>query len=357
MKKLAITLSTVLASSGLFTGAAHAAWSDLYFGGKIGYANLDDACYLDSPCDDESLGFGVYYGYDFNKIISAELGIDMLGEYEANFSNGYFSEGKLAAFTLAPKINLPINDKLDAFVKLGAAYMLYGEDKDLVPTGSLGIEYALTESFKARAEYQRYQDMSDEIVQDMDANFFAIGITYLFGGASSAAATAAAAKETAVEPRATEEVQSEPVVAEPILLVEEAKPEPKPEWVSKFSNQQFNQELFATGSSTLSPSGKQALDPLAEALLKFPDAQANIVGHTDSTGSEKVNQRISEQRAQAVADYLVSRGVKLEQLTVVGAGESQPVATNKTAEGRAKNRRVEVTIPSFEYQELQQPTQ
>ncbi|MGL0936410.1 OmpA family protein [Vibrio vulnificus] len=357
MKKLAVTLSAVLASSGFFSATANAAWSDLYFGGKIGYVNLDDACYVSSKCDDESAGFGLYYGYNFSKHISAELGIDLLGEHETNFSNGYFSEAKLAAYTLAPKFSLPLNEKLDAFAKIGAAYMIYGDDKDLVPTGSLGLEYALTESFKARAEYQRYQDMSDDIVKDMDANFFGIGITYLFGGASSAATAAAAANETAVEPRPAEEVKQEEPVAEPILLAEEPKPEPKPEWVTKFSNQQYNQELFATGSSKLSAGGKQALTPLAEVLIKYPDAEAEIVGHTDSTGSEKVNQRISEQRAQAVADYLVEQGVKAEQLKVRGAGESQPIASNKTAEGRAQNRRVEVTIPSFEYQELEQPAQ
>lgn len=344
MKKLAVTLSAVLASSGFFSATANAAWSDVYFGGKLGYVNLNDACYINSPCDDDSAGFGFYYGYDFSKHISAELGIDILGEHETNFSNGYFSEAKLAAYTLAPKVNLPINEKLEAFAKLGAAYMIYGDDKDFVPTGSLGLEYALTESFKARAEYQRYQDMSDDIVKDMDADFFAIGVTYLFGGASAMAAT-----EAAVEPRPVEEVQPEA----PQPVVEEAKPV----WVTKFSNQQYDQELFATGSSKLSERGKQHLAPLAEVLIKYPDAEANIVGHTDSTGSEKVNQRISEQRAQAVADYLVEQGVKAEQLTVRGVGESQPIASNDTAEGRAKNRRVEVTIPRFEYQELQQPAQ
>lgn len=344
MKKLAVILSAVLASSGFFSATANAAWSDVYFGGKLGYVNLNDACYINSPCDDDSAGFGFYYGYDFSKHISAELGIDILGEHETNFSNGYFSKATLAAYTLAPKVNLPINEKLEAFAKLGAAYMIYGDDKDFVPTGSLGLEYALTESFKARAEYQRYQDMSDDIVKDMDADFFAIGVTYLFGGASAMAAT-----EAVVEPRPVEEVQPEA----PQPVVEEAKPE----WVTKFSNQQYDQELFATGSSKLSESEKRHLAPLAEVLTKYPEAEANIVGHTDSTGSEKFNQRLSEQRAQAVADYLVEQGVKAEQLTVRGAGESEPIASNDTAEGRAKNRRVEVTIPTFEYQELQQPAQ
>ncbi|ELV8626417.1 OmpA family protein [Vibrio cidicii] len=357
MKKLAITISAVLASSGFFSATATAALSDVYVGGKLGYVALEDACYASSPCDYKSFGLGAYSGYNFTDNIAAEVGIDMLGKFETTFSDWRYVKDRLSAISVAPKLNLPVNEKLDAFAKLGAAYMRFGDENDIVATGSLGLEYQLSETLKARAEYQRFQDMSDDIVQDMDTNVFSLGVTYLFGQSSAAPA---ATSESVVEPRPVE--QEQPAAVEPVAqtqpeevvqeVKEEVKPEPKPEWVTKFTNQKYNQELFATGSSTLSAGGKKSLEPLLEVLLAYPTANAEIVGHTDSTGSETVNQRISEKRAQAVADYLIQGGVKAEQLTVVGAGESSPIASNDTAEGRAQNRRVEVTIPSFEYQEL-----
>jgi OOP family OmpA-OmpF porin len=65
-------------------------------------------------------------------------------------------------------------------------------------------------------------------------------------------------------------------------------------------------------------------------------------GHTDSVGTDAYNQRLSERRAAAVKDYLVSKGIPASKITTIGKGESQPVATNKTAEGRQKNRRVDI---------------
>ena len=69
-----------------------------------------------------------------------------------------------------------------------------------------------------------------------------------------------------------------------------------------------------------------------------------IAGHTDSKGTEEHNQTLSQQRAQSVAQYLATRGVKIERMIAVGAGEKHPVASNDTDAGRAQNRRVELTL-------------
>jgi len=100
--------------------------------------------------------------------------------------------------------------------------------------------------------------------------------------------------------------------------------------------------LFDFDKSVVRPDGKKSID---EALAKIKGVDLEMViatGHTDSIGSDKYNQRLSERRAAAVKEYLVSKGIPASKITTIGKGESQPVATNKTAEGRQKNRRVDI---------------
>jgi outer membrane protein OmpA-like peptidoglycan-associated protein len=90
--------------------------------------------------------------------------------------------------------------------------------------------------------------------------------------------------------------------------------------------------------------GKAELDKLAEILKKYPNAKVKLSGHTDNTGSSARNDVLSQERADAVKTYLSERGVKSGQITATGYGSKQPVAENTTAEGRAKNRRVEIDV-------------
>ncbi len=100
---------------------------------------------------------------------------------------------------------------------------------------------------------------------------------------------------------------------------------------------------FDFDSAELKPAMMAELDKIAE-QIKATNGEEKIlvIGHTDSTGPEAYNQRLSERRAQAVADYLASKGIT--NLSIKGMGESQPVADNSTREGRAKNRRVEIVV-------------
>lgn len=105
------------------------------------------------------------------------------------------------------------------------------------------------------------------------------------------------------------------------------------------------EKLFSPGKSTLLPTGEQSLDRVAEALISQKGAQAiRIEGHTDSSGKKASNQRLSEERAIAVRDYLVSRGVPSEKVQVNGLGSSHPIASNNTKAGRAHNRRIEIVV-------------
>jgi outer membrane protein OmpA-like peptidoglycan-associated protein len=106
--------------------------------------------------------------------------------------------------------------------------------------------------------------------------------------------------------------------------------------------------LFNTGETALQPDTYAYLDVLIESLKENPDTEVTIIGHTDNVGRASVNLRLSEERAQTVALYLIENGIGEERLETVGVGESEPVADNATAEGRAKNRRVEIVIVPVE---------
>lgn len=103
---------------------------------------------------------------------------------------------------------------------------------------------------------------------------------------------------------------------------------------------------FAFGKYTLTPQGKKSLDTLAKDIVSSLDniSSITVTGHTDSVGSDKANQTLSERRAASVITYLVSKGVPKSLLVQRGAGETTPIADNKTKEGRARNRRVELDI-------------
>jgi len=101
---------------------------------------------------------------------------------------------------------------------------------------------------------------------------------------------------------------------------------------------------FDVGSSTLKPEFRATLDKVAQSLIQYPNSLVDVYGHTDSTGSDAFNQTLSESRARTVMNYLISRGVPAARLRSQGFGETMPVASNDTADGRAKNRRVEIKI-------------
>ena len=101
---------------------------------------------------------------------------------------------------------------------------------------------------------------------------------------------------------------------------------------------------FASGSTRIRPSLAAALDAIAPALAAEPGVALKVVGHTDSQGSEMVNLRLSIERAEAVVAHLAERGIALERLGADGRGEADPLTSNATEEGRARNRRVELLL-------------
>ncbi len=101
---------------------------------------------------------------------------------------------------------------------------------------------------------------------------------------------------------------------------------------------------FAFDRADIQPQFQPVLDNVAGTLQQYNQTVVEVAGHTDSVGSDQYNQQLSQRRAEAVASYLNSRGVMRDRMITVGAGETRPIATNDTEEGRAQNRRVEITL-------------
>jgi OOP family OmpA-OmpF porin len=99
---------------------------------------------------------------------------------------------------------------------------------------------------------------------------------------------------------------------------------------------------FESGKARLMDAGQAQVDEAVQVLEQHPELRVTVDGHTDSAGHAKANQRLSERRARMVADLLIEKGIAADRLTVRGFGESQPVADNHTADGRSRNRRVEI---------------
>lgn len=200
--------------------------------------------------------------------------------------------------------------------------MMAGDEKDFVPTGSLGAEYQINYNWSLRAEYQRYQDMSDDVIEDMDSDFFGIGFNYKFGS------------EPVVQEKAVEEV----VEARPATrIVDHVYP------AQTTATVQFDLESAEVKDAS-------NLSGTVDLMNTYPQAQVEITGYSDTTGSAAYNKQLTEKRAKAVADEFQAKGIAAERMTVKGMGEANPVASNETRQGRQMNRRVEVVVPAFEYQ-------
>jgi outer membrane protein OmpA-like peptidoglycan-associated protein len=131
---------------------------------------------------------------------------------------------------------------------------------------------------------------------------------------------------------------AKPVAKEPVVevaVVEEAK---------VIETIVINDIQFGFDSAELNAADKAKLDDVAARLKQYDGKQMNITGYTDTSGPEDYNLKLSERRANAVADYLASAGANRSNMTVSGMGEANPVADNGTREGRMRNRRVEVEV-------------
>jgi len=212
--------------------------------------------------------------------------------------------------------------------------------------GQLGMDVGITENFFINAAV-RYMDIDSDLEVDgmdigsmsIDPVVYQLQVGYRFGRPAPAPApVAAAAPPPPPPPPPPADSDGDGVVDS----LDQCPDTPKGDRVGSHgcSCDVTRQVQFALNSAELTDEGRKTLDEIAENLTRLKFVSGTVVGHTDSSGAEAYNQKLSERRAQAVADYLQTRGIAAGRLTASGAGETQPIADNKTADGRALNRRV-----------------
>ena len=132
------------------------------------------------------------------------------------------------------------------------------------------------------------------------------------------------------------------LVCDPVT--EEPKPAPPPPPPAGTKISELPGANFDFNKATLKPAGKEKLDEAVALMNKHPDIHVSVDGYTDSIGSDAYNMKLSQRRAESAVSYLTSKGIAASRLTAVGHGKANPVADNKTEEGRARNRRVELVV-------------
>ncbi|MBS0969808.1 porin OmpA [Chimaeribacter arupi] len=344
MKKTAIALAVALAG---FATVAQAAPKDntWYTGAKVGWSQFHDTGFYgngyngvgNGPTHDSQVGAGAFAGYQANQYLGFEMGYDWLGRmpYKGSVNNGAF---KAQGIQLAAKLSYPIYDDLDLYTRLGGMVWradstasvngnrISDHDTGVSPLAAVGVEYALTKNWATRLDYQWVNNIGDAATVGArpDNAMLSLGVSYRFGQDEMAAPAPA--------------------------------PTPAPAPVVETKRFTLKSDvLFNFNKSTLKGEGQQALDQLYTQLSSMDpkDGSVVVLGFSDRIGSDQYNQKLSEQRAQSVVDYLVSKGIPADKISARGMGETQPVtgSTCDSVKGRAAlinclapDRRVEIEV-------------
>ena len=299
--------------------------------------------------DERDTGYKLFVGKQLNRYLALELGYFDLGKFSFNSTtsgNGVFNgEAGFRGANLDLLAQLPLSDRLSLLGRVGANYAKTSthfsgnrlnavtgpnpSERKLNAKAGLGLEYKLSEALALRGEVERYR-VNDAVGNRGDVDLLSVSLVYKLG---RPAHSAPVYTPPAAEP-------APPPVAAPMPPPPPPKaPEPTSEKVSFAA-----ETLFDFDKSAVKPAGKAALDDLLRKLKGMDTEVVVTVGHTDSVGSNEYNQKLSLRRAEAVKAYLVSKGVEASRVYTEGKGETQPLADNATAEGRAKNRRVTVEV-------------
>lgn len=297
--------------------------------------------------DQRDTGYKLFVGRQLNQYFAVEAGYFDLGKFDfrsTTSGNGVLNgQAAFRGVNLDLLGQLPLSQRLSLLGRVGMHYTktntefsgnhllgsanTHASERKLNAKLGLGLEYKFSEALALRGEVERYR-LNDAVGNRGDADLYSVSLVYKLGRPASATPAYQPAPEAA------------PVIAMPApVTVAAPAPVPVAEKVSFAS-----EALFDFDQSTLKPQGKAALNQLLGQLNGMDLEVIVTVGHTDAVGSDAYNQKLSQRRAEAVKAYLVAQGVETNRVYTEGKGETQPVADNASAAGRAKNRRVTVEV-------------
>ncbi len=285
---------------------------------------------------DKSTGVGANIGVSLTEHWSWDVGYQYMGDI-SKVDNAIDA----SMFESAVRYDWYPLKNTSIYAKLGAAYwMLDGgdlndlSDSGFSPLGELGVNHRLTPNIYLNLGYKVIADIGGGFVNEYDAHAVSAGIAYHFKGK----------KEAPI-------IKDNTDVLEPTRIVEAPKEDIEIP-MKKVYETAVNEVNFEFNSSKLSVSSElqNQFDEFKRVAAMHPHAKLEIVGHTDSIGSEEYNMQLSQKRAQAVVDALQLSSDELQRVVVSGKGESEPLASNMTAYGRQLNRRVELIVWQFEYE-------
>ena len=340
---------------------ANSAW---YIGAGIGRtkANINQSKIINSlmqsgassvlfNANEKDTAYKFILGKQLNQYFAVETGYFDLGKF--NFNAVTTPPGTLNGEVNFKGINLdligqlPLSEQFSVYARFGMHYTKANanftgnrllavtnpssSENKLNPKIGLGMEYKFTQALAVRGEVERLR-VNDAIQNRGDVDFYSISLVYKLGQP--------AAETTRYVPTPT------PMpISETREVVEEVKVVTPPEKVATSEKATFAAEaLFDFDKSDLKQAGKADLDNMLSQLQGMDVEVMVPVGHTDSIGSDDYNQKLSMRRAEAVKEYLVSKGVDSSRVYTEGKGETQPIGDNRTTEGRAKNRRVTIEV-------------
>lgn len=350
-------LSSAIALTLALTGAsAHAEQNvgDTYVVPQIGYGWPDN----DRNADDDWVA-GIAVGKHFSEAVSLELGLSQ-GKYDLPAG----AQLELTSFSLDALHIFARDSWISPFVSIGAGALhndadgAEGHTHPMAQAG-LGLMMQVGEKndgavkFSFRPEVKaRYSFPKDNEPQDKYLDYVAmLGFQLAFGDPRPQPAPPAAAAPPPPPPLPPPAPPKDSDGDGVFDNLDKCPETPRgvavdAEGCPRRGSATLQGVTFEFDSAQLTAESRPVLDDVAADLKKYPRLQVELQGHTDSKGSDAYNLKLSNQRAQSVRDYLLSQGVSSQQLVAKGYGESQPVADNKTEEGRTENRRVVMQVVS-----------
>lgn len=307
------------------TANTYAPFPFMYAGLDVGKgqykANNDLTAYERSDAD--WVG-GVHLGYQFNHYLSTEVAYQYMGNTYTGTSPEQVT-GRFQQLALSGRLGYALTDTFYHYLKLGGAgwfsemsSLKTNEVEGVSPLYGTGLVYTLNERMTLRFEYQVTHNMGHANIGYANYQQATLGFSWQFG------------RDLLPRVIIQEKIIKVPVIKAPVI---------KERIVFAATG---TDALFAHNESVLV--NPRALRGMVAMMKKFPQTKIMITGHTDDTGSEEYNQRLSERRARAVADYFLKEGINRNKMQVFGKGEMFPVEDNNNEQGRAMNRRVEIDI-------------